>query len=187
VQAAPVVSPATQHLFQVDRMMAGQGVSPAIRDSARKYVLMQHRYSVSGEGWSEYAATLAANRALPALANLGGPPTPDDWWWTWSRTRMAFEPIGAWERVKVPVLALWGERDETVPVEESRAALEDAKRRAGNENGTLTVISGADHNLHPRGFRRILMIAGRLTVRPLGYTPAMTTMADWISSRFVDQ
>lgn len=185
VQSAPVVSAATQHLYQVDRIMTAGGVPPAIRDSARKYVLLQHRYSVSGEGWAEYAATREANRASPPLAMLGGPPTPDDWWWAWWRTKMAFEPVSAWERVSVPVLALWGERDENVPVEESRAALDDALRRADNRDATLRVIGGADHDLVPQGFRRVFMIAERLTVRPYGYTPAMTTMAIWMSSRFV--
>lgn len=58
------------------------------------------------------------------------------------------DPVKTWERVKVPVLAFWGERDELVPVERSVARIGEALKRAGNTDVTIKVIEGADHNLN---------------------------------------
>jgi len=52
-----------------------------------------------------------------------------------------------WERVKVPVLGFWGERDTVVPVEKSAERIRAALNRAGNQDVTIMIIPGADHNL----------------------------------------
>lgn len=61
------------------------------------------------------------------------------------------DPAQTWARVRVPVLAFWGERDELVPARESAARIGEALRLAGNRRVTLKVIEGADHNLERAG------------------------------------
>jgi len=143
---------------------------------------MQHRFAASGEGWAEYARQLGANRS-GLLAMLGGPTTPTDWWWAWSRTRMAFEPLRAWAAVSVPVLAVWGKHDHNVPVDESRALLEHALQQSGNRAGTLITID-ANHDLMPSRWSRIPMLVRNLVRRTPGQTPSMDLMAEWAAERF---
>jgi pimeloyl-ACP methyl ester carboxylesterase len=59
---------------------------------------------------------------------------------------------------RIPVLAIRGERDELIPVAESRAAVARALARGYNRNVTCRVFAGADHNLN----------------RPSGYNPVQT-------------
>ncbi len=50
-----------------------------------------------------------------------------------------------WEKVTVPVLALYGELDVQVDAGQNIPALEQALGRAGNANRTIIVIPGANH------------------------------------------
>src|SRR6266545_2323574 len=62
-----------------------------------------------------------------------------------SRTSTALER--AWERIGVPVLLLYGERDQLVPVGESISKIEGALHRAGNQSYAAIIIPRAAHNL----------------------------------------
>jgi len=182
VQSAPVVEAVRQHLFQVEQLVRDAGGSPDDVQRALDFVGMQHRFSSSGEGWAEYLRQLDANRS-GLLAMLGGPTTPTDWWWAWSRTRMEFEPLRAWAGVSVPVLAVWGKHDHNVPVDESRALLERALQQSGNRAGTLITID-ANHDLMPSRWLRIPMLIRNLVRDTPGQTPSMDLMAEWAAERF---
>ena len=180
-QSAPVVSAERQHLYQVEQMVRDSGGTEREVQDARDYVRRQLQYAATGEGWAEYARQREANRS-GMLAMLGGPPTPGDWWWAWSRTRMAFDPLAAWRSVSVPILAVWGEQDHIVPVEESRAALSEVLRQPGKRSATLFVVPGADHDLAPTGPGRAALMLERAVRRVPAYTPSMKVMAEWIVS-----
>jgi pimeloyl-ACP methyl ester carboxylesterase len=62
-------------------------------------------------------------------------------------------PAEAWEHVRVPVLAIWGERDLFVPVTESAAGIRAALGRAGNANVSVVIFAGADHGMTVPGGR----------------------------------
>jgi alpha-beta hydrolase superfamily lysophospholipase len=182
VQSAPVVNAARQHIFQVEQVMLSSGATADYIRRAREYAEAQHEYAATGENWAEYARLRDSNRST-ILNVLGGPETPDDWWWAWWRTTMAFDPMVAWSQVKVPVLALWGDLDRNVPVEESRMLLESALERAGNHSATLGILRHADHDLMPVGGGRAGVLLTRLLRRTPGLTPAMDQMAEWAAER----
>jgi uncharacterized protein len=69
-----------------------------------------------------------------------------------------FDPVPAWQEVRQPVLAEWGEFDRVALPRESSMAIEEALRRGGNTRYTMRFISGVRHNLHltaDGGFDRI--------------------------------
>ncbi len=182
VQSAPVVNATRQHIFQVEQVMLSSGATADYVRQAREYAQAQHEFSASGENWAEYARLREANRST-ILNVLGGPETPDDWWWSWWRTKMAFDPMAAWSQVKVPVLALWGDLDRNVPVEESRMLLEGALEQAGNHSATLGILRHADHDLMPVGGQRARVLLTRLMRMTPGLTPAMDQMAAWAAEQ----
>jgi hypothetical protein len=63
------------------------------------------------------------------------------------RRFLRFEPVPTWERVRVPVLALWGEDDQSVPAAKSRELLDRALSKAKNPDVTLETFPCADHTL----------------------------------------
>jgi dienelactone hydrolase len=59
---------------------------------------------------------------------------------------LLFFDVGSiWPKVKVPVLAVWGDRDTIVPVQKSRALIEQFLNKAGNKDLTVKVFPGVDH------------------------------------------
>ena len=55
--------------------------------------------------------------------------------------------VSVLERLQPPILAIWGEEDRTVPPWTSAQRFEAALARAGNEDVTLRIFSGAGHNM----------------------------------------
>jgi uncharacterized protein len=89
-----------------------------------------------------------------------------------------------WERVDVPVFALWGELDCQVPARDSARTLRAALDRAGNDTYSLRVLPHADHSL---------MLAGpcehELGTHGTGHTYApgyLGSAADWIDQLHAD-
>ncbi len=58
-----------------------------------------------------------------------------------------FEPAPMWERVKVPVLLVWGDKDTVVPVAEGRMIIENALKKGGNRNFTTKIFPNVDHSV----------------------------------------
>ena len=58
-----------------------------------------------------------------------------------------FDPAPAWQQLRQPVLAEWGEFDRVALPRESSTAIEEALRRGGNSRYTMRFISGVRHNL----------------------------------------
>jgi pimeloyl-ACP methyl ester carboxylesterase len=101
---------------------------------------------------------------------LGGPDRPDDWWWRWYRTKMDVDPRLILSRVRVPVLAVWGGRDNLIPVERSRALVAQALAGHSSPDVSLLVVPEADHSLN----------------MPEGPNPApeyLDAMLSWVSDR----
>jgi uncharacterized protein len=69
-----------------------------------------------------------------------------------------FDPAPAWQQLRQPVLAEWGEFDRVALPRESSTTIEEALRRGGNSRYTMRFISGVRHNLNltaDGGFDRI--------------------------------
>jgi uncharacterized protein len=64
------------------------------------------------------------------------------------------DPVEPLERLRQPVLAMWGEKERVVPPVESARIVQGALERSGNERYTLRFIPDADHGLYssPDGF-----------------------------------
>jgi pimeloyl-ACP methyl ester carboxylesterase len=87
---------------------------------------------------NRWASTVLPSRRIPSAQELA----------TWMQWRdVDGTSIPDWERVKVPVLAFWGELDTIVPVEPSAERIRAALGRAGNRDVTIVIIPGADHDL----------------------------------------
>jgi hypothetical protein len=77
-----------------------------------------------------------------ALWERLGPPEEADW--DLMRRLVDYDPRPALEQIRVPVLALFGESDHIVPVEESLLVYEEAVQR---DLLTLAVFPGGDHRI----------------------------------------
>jgi pimeloyl-ACP methyl ester carboxylesterase len=60
---------------------------------------------------------------------------------------MQYDPIPTLASLDVPLLALFGEKDENVVVSDNLPPMRAALERAGNRDFELFVVPGADHGL----------------------------------------
>ncbi len=110
------------------------------------------RYVRTRAGGPELAELLAALSSRPwfSITNLGARLPSDEEIATLLRWRcLDLDPSPAWERIRCPVLAVYGEADEIVPVAESAARLGAALERGANEDHEVRVVPGANHSLQP--------------------------------------
>ena len=63
----------------------------------------------------------------------------------WFRYFLLFDPAPILEKVKVPVLAIVGEKDLQVPPKENLALIEAGLKRGGNKNVTILLMPGLNH------------------------------------------
>jgi len=96
-----------------------------------------------------------------------------------------YDPVAVLEKVKCPVLAIWGELDMLVPAQKSKEIFEKALKKAGNKDVTLKIFPNADHNLmltKTGGWKEQEQKSkeGKLQLAP-GY---FELMGDWLKKRF---
>ena len=74
-------------------------------------------------------------------------PPNDNYYWKFSQQIADYNAATYWRKVHVPVLLLYGENDQRVPVAESARNIEAALRAANNRGYTIKVFPKANHTL----------------------------------------
>ena len=174
VVSAPVVSPLEQLAYQRSEQLVARGVTrhdaeavarlrrriweywlaPAGTGSASSDSLRRAFDSARKRAW--FAEAVEA-RDLPEVLipdeGMGSVNHPARWWLAkdmpsfWS---LRHDPIGILERVRVPILAMYGDKDRDVPVVESVVNFQAAMGRGYNRRGIAYPFRGADHSLNVR-------------------------------------
>ena len=154
VSGAAAVTPAEQSIFHRAGVMRDAGMTDAeIADATRlreKLYLLNRKIMANDPDIAEVRTALskelADNRTarwfgpaeLPPELNGDLPPRG-------GLELLFFDVSSVWPKVKVPVLAVWGDRDTIVPVEKSRRLIEEFLSKAGNKDLTVKVFAGVDH------------------------------------------
>lgn len=95
----------------------------------------------------------------------------------WFRYFLLFDPAPVLEKVKVPVLAIVGEKDLQVPAKENMQLIEAALKKGGNKNYSVLILPGLNHVFQtaktglPTEYGSI-----EETISPT----ALNTISDWI-------
>ncbi len=167
--SGPGVSPAEQNAYDIAHNMRADGLPEeqiargvayveALMDAARRkdsYERVEH-------------AVLRAARAAPWYRYFE---IPDAALWDFFlRGDPDYDPVPALERVRCPVLAIFGECDRQLPARVSAEIFERALRRGGNPDVTVRVFPAANH--------------GIAIADPVGLAPGyLDLMTDWLRER----
>jgi pimeloyl-ACP methyl ester carboxylesterase len=105
------------------------------------------------------------------------------------RITVEFDPGPSWEKVRCPVLAIFGEKDTSCPVEQSVAVVRRGLERAGNADVTLRVFPNAAHGLTVAQTGGPKEARERERQRGKGAEPEFVPgyadmMGDWLAARF---
>ena len=130
------------------REMTELAYSPDPEDTAVEFEqVVKILKSVNKERWAEF---LYLNQVLSMFDNM-----PPQAWGTVKgqlRAVQIVDPAEYLVRIHVPVLAIFGEKDTSVPVEKSIAAYKKYLGEAGNQAFTYKVFANADHGIRVIGY-----------------------------------
>jgi pimeloyl-ACP methyl ester carboxylesterase len=106
-----------------------------------------------------------------------------------ARRLVEYDPGPAWEKVRCPVLALYADKDTSLPAEYSLPVLRRGLAKAGNRDVTVRVFAGADHGMRPARTGGPKEARERARSRRPGEAPAfvpgyLDAMTDWLTARF---
>jgi pimeloyl-ACP methyl ester carboxylesterase len=111
------VSGAETTIDQARNEMAANGMRPQMIDQVVELMTLQYDWLRTGDGWNKYLAT----RERIAARMGGNPPeafpaTQDHPYLQFIRPLILYDPAAAIRQIKLPVLALFGELDNNIPV-----------------------------------------------------------------------
>lgn len=125
-----IASSLRERLYASGRLLLEN--KPNAAEERRKVSLELQKYAK--EPWFERGAE------LPPNLDNDNPPRG-------ALELLFFEPVPMWQRVRVPVLLVWGDKDTVVPVAEGRRIIEEALRKGGNRSFTTRIFPNVDHGV----------------------------------------
>lgn len=152
--SGPGVSPLVQVVAQRINERIEDGMSEGDAAELRAWWLRLWTYYATSTGYDE---VMAASRALPdkpwfSAAREGRIPTVErlksadfDFY----RKLVAYDPAVTLEKIQVPFLSIFGERDRHIPMPDSADATRRAFARSRNRFAEVRVFSGAGHGIQP--------------------------------------
>jgi pimeloyl-ACP methyl ester carboxylesterase len=146
-QSGSGVTPEEQELFRAEAWLRADGFPDQDVREAMDYIRRRYQCALTGEGWDALAEAEGQLKNKTWFAYTGGSVGKDDpFWHFWSLIR-GYDPVPALEKVKCPVLAVFGAKDTFVPVEKSARVWRTALEKAGNRDVTIRVFPDGDHSL----------------------------------------
>ena len=146
------VTPRTSETYAYQKALERLGASEAEMARANALIGQYFDYLATGRGRAALIEQIDAvkseplypaldlERVLPSEGNRAN--------WAWVAT---YDPMGAIETMKFPVLLLFGELDAQQPTDEAVARWEEGLTRAGNADWCARVFPGANHFLRVAG------------------------------------
>lgn len=107
---------------------------------------MKYEVARTGTGWEQLQKTIEESRGERWLSYTS-PPNSFDRLKNVYETTMTYEPLPALEKVKIPILAIWGDTDTYLPVDETVRVFRQAMKKAGNKSYVVKVYQNANHSL----------------------------------------
>ncbi len=174
INSGPGVSAVEQDVYGVEQTLRQHGTSDADVAQARAYMERIHDAASAAMPHEAFAReVMEPSRGTPGFDYFGDVDAAL-WGFLVRNLQHPYEPVTALERISCPVLAIFGERDPLVPVDESVRIFEDALAQAGNDDVTISVFADADHRIRaedPNGFAD-------------GY---LDTMTEWLRARILTE
>jgi pimeloyl-ACP methyl ester carboxylesterase len=141
------VPPYQQVTYQVEAQMRHDGFSETDIAEALAYINLKWQVArAGGAGWDRLEVATRNARSKKWADRVQLADKPEDIVPSWKR-EMVYDPMPALEKVKCPVLAIFGELDTLTPVVETTANYRKGLSKAGNKDVTIKVFPNADHSL----------------------------------------
>ena len=130
--------------------LRAKGISGNESAEAAEFIKIWVDVMRTGQGWDQFDRAVEKARGTKWFPMLHVP-AKDHWIWAFHRRIYDYNAADYWQRVNVPVLVIYGERDLYVPVAQSILNIDRALGKAKNSDYTIVVLPRASHafNIEP--------------------------------------
>ena len=128
----------------ITNQVRAQGISGDDLAAATTFIKMWINVMRTGEGVEQLDAAIKKVRETRWFPRLHVPPK-GNWAWAFYKGIYDYNAADYWEKVSVPTLLIYGERDMYVPLAPSIANIDRALRRARNSDYSIVMLPRASH------------------------------------------
>ena len=143
LEKGAAVTVAEQQLQRVAYTMRAEGLDEGAVEEAVGYTEAMLRAAQTSAAWEPVARRAAELHDRPWVGHVQLVTSADDlagW------RRQAYDPAPVLRKTRIPLLALFGEKDTLVPPAENLDKMRGYLAEAGNRDATLVVLPGEGHN-----------------------------------------
>lgn len=141
------IAPAEQEAWRAATQTRESGGSDDDARAAEAFMRRKWAYAFTGQDWDGYLQAALQARGASWGGIVDPLFVPDSLGWAFMRALRDFDPMAAPRALRMPVLVIFGDRDDEQPVEQSRAAWETAFRESGHARHRIVTIPGGTHAL----------------------------------------
>lgn len=135
-----------QSAYLVEKQILCDGYDTAEAKKARKYY-RQRAHAKTYQEYLEAAEYLNQNPVVSSFLNWGKILPEDQFTPRYSSNEGFFNPMALIEKMTIPVLAIFGEKDTQVDPFQAAEAYEKALKKAGNPLNKVKLLPEADHSI----------------------------------------
>ena len=137
-------------LYQAGALAKGRGASESDVAETMAFTRLWMDVARTGERYEEFLARrqalIAAGKSSLLSYESANFTSLEQMRWVWTHI-LAFNPLPALRRVKVPVLGVWGEADPLTDAPKAASAMRDTLSKAGHSDVTVKIFPHASHSL----------------------------------------
>jgi len=146
LQALVGVTGPEQESYRAVTQVRVDGFPDADVKRAANFMRLKYEVARTGEGWEQLQKIIQEARGERWLAYTAAPNSLERLRRVYELV-MTYDPAPALEKLKIPILAVWGGRDTFVPVPKTVAVFKRAMAKAGNRNYVIKVYPNGSHSL----------------------------------------
>ena len=135
-----------QESFRAETQLRADNFPESTVKKGADFMRLKYEVGTTGKGWEQIQAIMEQARGERWLAYTNPPSTLERLRWVYE-TNMTYDPAPALEKLNIPVLAYWGDRDTFLPVPATVAIFKQAMAKAGNKNYVVRIYPNATHSL----------------------------------------
>jgi alpha-beta hydrolase superfamily lysophospholipase len=150
IESAPVVTPAEHERMRVHNQMRADGRSREAVAQASHFMDVKLEVARTGEGWTGLMELAEGGERAGWSHYVNRPVSLESLRWNWEHV-LSYDPRPVLQRLRIPLLALYGRLDRVVEPEFSKERIEEALRAAGNPDVTVRILPRANHHFFAAG------------------------------------
>lgn len=162
MQSGGGITPAESEINQQVARMQVQKLSDTAINEAIEMMKLQFRAVNDDQQYEILKARIAEVKTEPWLRYAFGTLPRDNWLWKWWKPVVDYNPVPILEKLKIPVLVIFGTADPLVPrdsLDGMISRITNALDRAGNRSVTVAKFQNANHEIFVQNEKKEFKLA----------------------------